>query len=206
MRIHPVVEPGAGKSSVSRESAKRRARPSVRDTGVSGVVNINEIARLLDGVAIETQAAERNIRPRTLVEELPRDAVNVVPARRLVEILQAMTDWGPVSIPLSTGDGIIEFHTALPPGEVRNGFFYWNKDAPLRGRLRIDHCEGIAFVERPFLGRPSAAVLFFDRRGGIMFKVFLSRDDDYQLDHGQLTAFRALASRMGRRRSTAKSS
>jgi putative heme iron utilization protein len=52
-------------------------------------------------------------------------------------------------------------------------------------------------VERPFMGRLSASLLFFNSDGGIMFKVFVGRDEKRELKADQLAAFRALAERLG---------
>jgi putative heme iron utilization protein len=53
----------------------------------------------------------------------------------------------------------------------------------------------IAFVERPFMGRPSAAILFFNVDGEIMFKIFVGRDEKRELRADQLERFRALRGR-----------
>jgi hypothetical protein len=167
-------------------------------------MTFTELAQLLDGVAIESQAGERALSPRDLVGELPPETCRLASPRRLLEVLEEIAAWGPVTIPLATADGIVEFTGPLPVGQVRNGHFYWLGDGPLRDRLRIDRCDGIAFVERAFMGRPSASVLFFNRSGDIMFKVFLIRDDRQRLDASQLAAFRALANRVRRRPATAR--
>jgi putative heme utilization carrier protein HutX len=63
------------------------------------------------------------------------------------------------------------------------------------GHLRHERCAGLAFVERPFMGRLSASVLFLNLDGGIMFKVFVGRDEKRELLADQLARFRALAER-----------
>jgi putative heme utilization carrier protein HutX len=64
------------------------------------------------------------------------------------------------------------------------------------GHLRHERCAGLAFVERPFMGRLSVSILFFNVDGGIMFKIFVGRDDMRELKADQLAAFRALADRL----------
>ena len=44
--------------------------------------------------------------------------------------------------------------------------------------------------------RLSASILFFNVDGGIMFKIFVGRDDKRELKADQLEAFRALADRL----------
>jgi putative heme utilization carrier protein HutX len=64
------------------------------------------------------------------------------------------------------------------------------------GHLRHDRCAAIAFVERPFMGRTSALLIFINGEGDIMFKVFIGRDDKGALKEDQLARFRALRDRL----------
>ena len=64
------------------------------------------------------------------------------------------------------------------------------------GHLRHERCAGLAFVERQYMGRPSAHVVFLNSDGGIMFKVFVGRDEKRDLLTDQLAKFRALANRL----------
>ena len=63
----------------------------------------------------------------------------------------------------------------------------------LHGHLRHTRCDGVAFVERPFMNKASAFIAFLNVDGGIMFKVFVGRDEARELKADQLTRFRALA-------------
>jgi len=51
-------------------------------------------------------------------------------------------------------------------------------------------------VKRPFFGRPSASVPFFNIDGGCMFKVFVGRDEKRELTFDRPAKFRALAERL----------
>jgi len=193
-----------GRPSEKPRSARRKEIVSLAtrnglEIAAPAPTSFKELARFLDGVAVENHASERGVSPREIIESLPRDAFSLAAPRCFLAVMDNIATWGPVSVPLNMADGIVEFNLVLPPGEVKNGYFYWLKNGPIRGRLRIDQCDTIAFVERPFMGRPSAAVLFFNRDGNIMFKVFLARDEDHQLDQRQLEAFRTLAKRVGPR-------
>ena len=48
------------------------------------------------------------------------------------------------------------------------------------------------------MGRLSASIVFFNVDGGIMFKVFVGRDEKRELLADQLAKFRALAEQVGR--------
>jgi heme iron utilization protein len=62
--------------------------------------------------------------------------------------------------------------------------------------LRHERCAGIAFIERPFMGRTSCLLVFLNADGGIMFKVFVGRDESGELKADQLEKFRALRDRI----------
>ena len=54
----------------------------------------------------------------------------------------------------------------------------------------------MAFVERPFMGKSSAFVAFINVDGGVMFKVFVGRDEARALRQDQLERFRSLAEKI----------
>ncbi len=66
----------------------------------------------------------------------------------------------------------------------------------VHGHLRDERGGGIAFVERPFMNRTSALLVFLNREGGIMFKIFVGRDGKGELKADQLDKFRALRERI----------
>ena len=105
---------------------------------------------------------------------------------------------GEVTLIVHTDDGIMEFTGPIPPGEVGRGYFNLMGRTGFHGHLRHERCAGLAFMERPFMGRLSASIVFFNVDGGIMFKVFVGRDEKRELLADQLAKFRALAQRVER--------
>jgi hypothetical protein len=103
--------------------------------------------------------------------------------------------WGEVTLIIHTDDGVMEFTGPIPCGEIGRGYFNLMGRTGFHGHLRHERCAVVAFVERPFMGRLSASALFVNADGGIMFKVFVGRDDKRELLADQLAAFRALADR-----------
>jgi putative heme utilization carrier protein HutX len=73
------------------------------------------------------------------------------------------------------------------------GYYNVMAKAGFHGHIRHERCTTIAFVERPFMGRASAFLAFLNLEGGIMFKVFVGRDENRDLKADQITAFRKLA-------------
>jgi putative heme utilization carrier protein HutX len=113
---------------------------------------------------------------------------------RFVDVMTDVARWGDVTLIVHTDDGIMEFGGAIPAGQISRGYYNVPGTSGFHGHLRHERCSEIAFVERPFMGRNSASILFFNTDGNIMFKIFVGRDADRNLKSDQLEMFRSLAS------------
>ena len=148
------------------------------------------------GAVIETVAREHGVTPREVVEALPADMRRFAPARAFVDAMKDIATWGEVTLIVHTDDGIMEFTGPIPAGEVGRGYFNLMGRTGFHGHLRHERCAGLCFLERPFMGRLSAALLFFNVDGGIMYKVFVGRDEKRELLSDHLARFHALACRL----------
>ncbi|MHC2464940.1 putative heme utilization carrier protein HutX [Bradyrhizobium embrapense] len=144
------------------------------------------------GAVIEDVARERNVTPRAVLEALPGNMVRFG-AGEFAAAMHDIAEWGEVMLIVHTDDAIFEFTGAIPKGEVGRGYFYLMQPKGLHGHLRHERCAAIAFVERPFMGKVSAFIAFINLDGGIMFKVFVGRDETRALRSDQLARFHALA-------------
>jgi heme iron utilization protein len=157
------------------------------------------IAEYLAGhpdVIVEQFASESGITPHAVVQALPVALRRFADGAHFVDVMQDVAKWGDVTLIVHTEDGIMEFGGPIPAGQVARGYYNVPGSSGFHGHLRHDRCTGIAFVERPFMGRPSASILFFNGNGAIMFKVFVGRDENRNLKSDQLDAFRSLALRL----------
>jgi heme iron utilization protein len=149
------------------------------------------------GAVIETVAHERGATPRDVIEALPPEMVKIGGgADAFVTAMQDIAEWGEVTLIVHTDDGIFENTAPLSPGKLGHGYYNLTEPKGLHGHLRHERCVGIAFVERPFMGKPSAFVAFLNVDGGVMFKVFVGRDETRALKADQLARFRALATKI----------
>jgi putative heme utilization carrier protein HutX len=148
------------------------------------------------GAVFETVAKEHNATLRQTVEALPEAMRRFAPASSFVEIMGEVANWGDVTLIIHSDDGVMEFTGPIPAGSVGRGYYNIAGTTGFHGHLKHERCAGIAFVERPFFGRPSASMLFFNVDGGVMFKIFVGRDEKRELLPNQLSAFRAMADRL----------
>ena len=149
------------------------------------------------GAVIEDVARDHGVSPRTVIEALPSDMVKLCEGGSFAVAMQDIAQWGEVTFIVHTADAIFEFTGPVPDGEIGRGYFNLMQPKGLHGHLRHERCAAIAFVERPFMGKSSAFVAFLNVDGGVMFKVFVGRDETRALRQDQLDRFRALAERLG---------
>src|SRR4029450_1566216 len=145
------------------------------------------------GAVIEDVARERKVTPRALLEALPETMVRLGPGSEFAAAMNDVAQWGDVTLIVHTDDAIFEFTGSVPAGEIGRGYFNLMQPKGLHGHLRHERCGGVAFVERPFMGKQSAFAAFLNVDGGIMFKVFVGRDETRALRADQLARFKALA-------------
>jgi putative heme utilization carrier protein HutX len=148
------------------------------------------------GAVFETVAKDHNATLRQTVEALPEAMRRFAPAATFVDVMGEVATWGDVTLIIHSDDGVMEFTGPIPAGTVGHGYYNLAGRTGFHGHLKHERCAGIAFVERPFFGRPSASILFFNLDGGVMFKIFVGRDEKRDLLANQLAAFRAMADRL----------
>ena len=148
------------------------------------------------GAVIEDLARQRKVSSRAVIEALPPQMLRLGVGSAFADTMQDIAQWGEVTLIVHTDDAIFEFTGAIPAGEIGRGYFNLMQPKGLHGHLRHERCAAIAFVERPFMGKSSAFVAFVNVDGGIMFKVFVGRDETRALRVDQLQRFHALGERI----------
>lgn len=148
------------------------------------------------GVVFEEAAREFNVTPSAVVSALPEAMRKFAPGSAFIPAMDDVATWGDVQVIVHTEDGIMETGGPVPKGSVARGYFNLMGRTGFHGHLRHERCSGIAFVERPFMGRTSCLLIFLNVDGGIMFKIFVGRDEKGELKADQLEKFRALRDRL----------
>lgn len=148
-----------------------------------------------DGV-IEAIANQHGLTPRDVTGCLPAHTGARVDGAHFQAVMDDVADWGEVMVIVHTADLILECRGALPVGREGHGYFNLHGPGPIGGHIRRDRCGAIQFVSRPFMGSDSHAIVLFNRDGGVMFKIFVGRDETRALRADQVARFVALRDRL----------
>lgn len=145
------------------------------------------------GGVLEDIARREGATYRDVLEALPEGQAVARPGSAFEDVWRALADWpGEVTFIVHTPDGVFETRGRVPPGSHGRGFFNIHGDSPIGGHIRAERCAAIYLVDRPFFGRRSCSVQFVNVEGGAMFKVFVGRGPDRELDPGQVALFEQL--------------
>ena len=153
------------------------------------------LAQSADGV-LEQIAREYGVSTFEVVRALPGEHRSIVAGARFEEIMQALTQWGEVLFIVHTPDIVLECAGKVPPGSFARGYYNLHGDSPIGGHLKAENCTHVAFVGRPFMGRPSRSLQFFNGAGEAMFKVFVRRDAERNMLPDQVQRFDELRARL----------
>lgn len=149
-----------------------------------------------DGV-LEQIAREYDVSTLEVVRNLPPAHRTILEGSHFADILQDVTAWGEILFIVHTPDIVLECKGTLPPGSYGRGYYNIHGDSPIGGHVRAENCEKIAFVARPFMGRESRSLQFFNAAGEAMFKIFVVRDANRELVPEQVEKFDTLRARYG---------
>lgn len=153
------------------------------------------LAASSDGV-LEQIARDYGVSTFAVVEALPAGQRTILPGDRFEAVTADISKWGEVLVIVHTPDIVLECKGALPLGSYARGYYNVHGDSPIGGHIRADNCASIAFVSRPFMGRASCSVQFFNKAGEAMFKVFVRRDAQRELIASQVALFDRLRARI----------
>jgi putative heme utilization carrier protein HutX len=162
----------------------------------SGAAALAErLAKNPDGV-LERIAVEHGVSTRDVVAALPAAHQTFVAGDRFQDVMSDLEGWGEVLFIVHTPDIVLECVGRIPNGTIGRGYFNLHGDSPIGGHIRYEACASIAFVSRPFMGRQSCSIQFFNGTGEAMFKVFVRRDAERNLLPEQVARFEALRARL----------
>ncbi len=128
---------------------------------------------------LEVVAEQYNTTLLEVVRNLPSSTI--VSGDKFDTVWDTVCEWGNVTTLVHTADVILEFSGELPSGFHRHGYFNLRGKHGMSGHIKAENCTHIALIERKFMGMDTASILFFNKEGSAMLKIFLGRDDHRQL-------------------------
>jgi putative heme utilization carrier protein HutX len=94
-----------------------------------------------------------------------KDPWRRIGGEHFVEVMTAIASWGDVVLIVHTKDAVVEVHGPLPQGNLGHGFYNLRGGGAVSGHLKADNCRAIVFLRRPFVGKDTAGVQFFNAGG-----------------------------------------
>lgn len=154
----------------------------------------DRLAKNPDGI-VERIAREYGVSTLAVVESLPDQHRTLIDGIHFADVMKELESWGEVLFIVHTADIVLECVGRVPSGSFSHGYYNIHGDSPIGGHIRAERCARIAFLSRPFMGRSSASIQFFNGDGEAMFKVFVRRDEKRELRADQLALFEAARNR-----------
>ena len=157
-------------------------------------VSLQEFLKTEPDGTLEVVAEQYNTTLLEVVRNLPSSTI--VSGDKFDTVWDTVCEWGNVTTLVHTADVILEFSGELPSGFHRHGYFNLRGKHGMSGHIKAENCTHIALIKQglplTFL-QHTASILFFNKEGSAMLKIFLGRDDHRQLLSEQVNAFHALA-------------
>lgn len=128
-----------------------------------------------------------------VISVFEQDLVTRLPGKLAKLVMAEIAHWGDVTTIVERAGSIFEFKGSLPEG--KDAFGYYNllgKPGQLHGHLKLDQVFNIALLSKPLRGKDAFAVVFYDRLGDCIFKIYLGRDAQGVVYSHQINAFNRL--------------
>ncbi|CED61725.1 Putative uncharacterized protein [Moritella viscosa] len=140
-------------------------------------------------IAIKLNCSELQV-----IQALPEQEVNMLPAEQAQRLLSDIANWGKVTCIIEVSGFVFEVKAPFPKGRNAYGYYNLSHDSVgLQGHLKLENVSAIALLTRKVQGKLSYYVQFFDHDGNSVFKIYLGRDKDEQIIPEQITRFHALS-------------
>jgi heme iron utilization protein len=145
---------------------------------------------------LEDIARENGLTTREVMACLPTNCHSVVDGSFFENVMADVAGWGEITFLVHTADIIFEYKGALPPGRIARGFYNLLGE-PISGHIKFENCDSIHFLRRAFMTLDTASIVFVNRDGEPMFKVFAGRNADRSLKADHVAAFDRLQAEVG---------
>ena len=142
-------------------------------------------------------AYELNVSEYEVLQNMPNEHAKAVDASNFDDIIEDISKWGKILMIKITQSFVIEIKDHMPMGTYAHGYYNFDsEESSISGHLKVDDIDKIIFVSKKHRGMLSHSVVFYDKNGEHIFKVFVSRDENRTLLPEQVEKFMALKERL----------
>lgn len=127
---------------------------------------------MLGGIAQECGVTEQEA-----ARALPADMRSFCPAGDFDKVWEGISQWPSATFIIQHAGNVVEIKGKIPSGTHGHGYFNLAHGAALGGHIMADGVGEICFLSMPFMGLESHSVQFFGKDGGVMFAIYVGRED-----------------------------
>ncbi|PID47581.1 MAG: heme utilization cystosolic carrier protein HutX [Proteobacteria bacterium] len=146
-----------------------------------------------DKYTVAKLAQALNVKEIDILLNLPNEVATHANGDKFDEIIGELETWGEVLIVKNTPSFILEIRSKIGKGSYMRGYYNFSHEAPLSGHLKASDIDKIVFLSaKVVMGMISHSVMFLDKDGNDIFKVYVARDKNREFIPEQLEKFQAL--------------
>ncbi len=159
-----------------------------------------KVATLVEGKKIHTLghiAQECGVSELEIAQAMPEGMCTVAKLQDFSELWAELATWPVATFIMTHAGNVIEIKGQLPKGKLGHGYFNLGHGLPLSGHLYPESIDSIGFLSLPFMGLESLSVQFFDAQGGVVFGIYVGRENRVLIPEAK-DSFLALREKYGK--------
>lgn len=161
----------------------------------SSEANIKAALAQRPDAVLDFIASDLEVSLAEIIYCLPESQVLTLKGELFEAVMDGVSELGAITMIVHTKDIVLECKGEVPKGSFGRGYFNIHGASPIGGHIKADHCASIHFISREMMGRLSHALIFCNKQGDAMFKIYLGRDENRELIPAQVEQFEALKQR-----------
>ncbi len=134
-----------------------------------------------------------------VLRAFPEGTAVELSAEKFLPLMKELSTWGTLRLIVLHHGSVFEIKGSIPEGKEGMGYYNLHSpDSPIGGHLRMKDSEGRSFlgpiflVTKPFRGKTSYCIQFYNAENLSMFKLFLDRDESREVVPHQMKGFEKL--------------
>ena len=141
-------------------------------------------------------AQKLNVSEYEVLQNINTNIAKAVDGSKFDEIIEDISKWGKILMIKITPSFVIEIKDFMPTGTYGHGYYNFDsKNSSISGHLKVSDIEKIIFISKKHRGMISHSVVFYDKKGEHIFKIFVARDEKKELIKEQVDKFISLKNR-----------